>query len=244
MQVYRELHVLTARPSEADEASGAASPLRHGVGKRSLFRRPLAGRRRTRPSREAQRTRAACRSWSAAPASISRRSPRDSRRSPTSSRECALIGASEAERLGRRGTSSRACGARSRHGGRAQAQRPAADRARARGDRRDGRLARRMAGRRRRARCSRARRLLRLVIAPEREPLYAAIDARFDRMIENGAIEEVRGAAGARSRRRPSRRCGPMACASSAPISPAPSSLEDAADQVEDRVAAATPSGR
>ena len=34
--------------------------------------------------------------------------------------------------------------------------------------------------------------LLRIVIAPEREPLYAAIDARFDRMIEQGAIEEVR----------------------------------------------------
>jgi len=34
--------------------------------------------------------------------------------------------------------------------------------------------------------------VLPLVIAPEREPLYAAIDARFDRMIENGAIEEVR----------------------------------------------------
>jgi len=34
--------------------------------------------------------------------------------------------------------------------------------------------------------------VLRLVIAPEREPLYAAIDARFDRMVEEGAIEEVR----------------------------------------------------
>jgi tRNA dimethylallyltransferase len=33
---------------------------------------------------------------------------------------------------------------------------------------------------------------LKLVIAPEREPLYAAIDARFDRMIERGAVEEVR----------------------------------------------------
>ncbi len=33
---------------------------------------------------------------------------------------------------------------------------------------------------------------LRLVVAPEREPLYAAIDARFDRMIEQGAVEEVR----------------------------------------------------
>ena len=33
---------------------------------------------------------------------------------------------------------------------------------------------------------------LRLVIAPEREPLYAAIDARFDRMIERGVLDEVR----------------------------------------------------
>jgi tRNA dimethylallyltransferase len=34
---------------------------------------------------------------------------------------------------------------------------------------------------------------LRVVIAPEREPLYAAIDARFDCMIEQGAIDEVSG---------------------------------------------------
>jgi tRNA dimethylallyltransferase len=33
---------------------------------------------------------------------------------------------------------------------------------------------------------------LKLVIAPEREPLYAAVDARFDRMIEAGAMDEVR----------------------------------------------------
>jgi tRNA dimethylallyltransferase len=33
---------------------------------------------------------------------------------------------------------------------------------------------------------------MKLVIAPERDPLYAAIDARFDRMIEGGALEEVR----------------------------------------------------
>jgi tRNA dimethylallyltransferase len=33
--------------------------------------------------------------------------------------------------------------------------------------------------------------VLRLVIAPEREPLYAAIDARFDRMVEDGALDEV-----------------------------------------------------
>ncbi|MGA7545635.1 MAG: tRNA (adenosine(37)-N6)-dimethylallyltransferase MiaA [Methyloceanibacter sp.] len=37
---------------------------------------------------------------------------------------------------------------------------------------------------------------LKLVIAPEREPLYAAIDARFDRMLEGGAIEEVRALVG------------------------------------------------
>jgi tRNA dimethylallyltransferase len=37
---------------------------------------------------------------------------------------------------------------------------------------------------------------LRLVIAPEREPLYATIDARFDRMIEDGALDEVRALLG------------------------------------------------
>ena len=34
--------------------------------------------------------------------------------------------------------------------------------------------------------------VLRIVIAPEREALYAGIDARFDRMIARGAVEEVR----------------------------------------------------
>jgi tRNA dimethylallyltransferase len=34
--------------------------------------------------------------------------------------------------------------------------------------------------------------LVKLVIAPEREPLYAAIDARFDAMIAQGAVEEIR----------------------------------------------------
>src|SRR5438876_389364 len=34
--------------------------------------------------------------------------------------------------------------------------------------------------------------VLKLVIAPEREPLYSRIDARFDRMIEAGAMDEVR----------------------------------------------------
>jgi tRNA dimethylallyltransferase len=32
----------------------------------------------------------------------------------------------------------------------------------------------------------------RIVVAPEREPLYAAIDARFDTMMEEGVAEEVR----------------------------------------------------
>ena len=33
--------------------------------------------------------------------------------------------------------------------------------------------------------------MMRLVIAPERAPLYAGIDTRFDRMIEAGALDEV-----------------------------------------------------
>jgi tRNA dimethylallyltransferase len=36
---------------------------------------------------------------------------------------------------------------------------------------------------------------LKIVVAPEREPLYAAIDARFDRMIAQGALEEARALA-------------------------------------------------
>lgn len=34
--------------------------------------------------------------------------------------------------------------------------------------------------------------VLKLVVAPERETIYTAIDTRFDRMIEQGALEEVR----------------------------------------------------
>jgi len=33
--------------------------------------------------------------------------------------------------------------------------------------------------------------VLKLVVAPEREAIYAAIDARFDRMLEEGALDEV-----------------------------------------------------
>ena len=36
---------------------------------------------------------------------------------------------------------------------------------------------------------------LKIVVAPEREPLYAAIDARFDRMMAEGALEEARALA-------------------------------------------------
>ncbi len=34
--------------------------------------------------------------------------------------------------------------------------------------------------------------VMKLVVAPERETVYARVDARFDRMIEAGAVEEVR----------------------------------------------------
>jgi len=34
--------------------------------------------------------------------------------------------------------------------------------------------------------------VVKLVVAPERETIYARIDTRFDRMIEQGALEEVR----------------------------------------------------
>ena len=59
---------------------------------------------------------------------------------------------------------------------------------------------------------------LRLVIAPEREPLYAAIDARFDRMIEDGALDEVRALL-VLSSIPGSPPCARMACANWRPIS-------------------------
>jgi tRNA dimethylallyltransferase len=40
------------------------------------------------------------------------------------------------------------------------------------------------------------RNLARFVIAPEREELYRRIDARFDAMLANGALDEVRALAG------------------------------------------------
>lgn len=40
--------------------------------------------------------------------------------------------------------------------------------------------------------------VLKLVVAPERDAIYAAIDARFDRMIEQGALEEVEALASLR----------------------------------------------
>ena len=36
-------------------------------------------------------------------------------------------------------------------------------------------------------------RVLTLVVAPERDTVYAAIDARFDTMMKEGALDEVRG---------------------------------------------------
>ena len=50
--------------------------------------------------------------------------------------------------------------------------------------------------------------VLKLVVAPEREQLYAAIDARFDTMIEQGALEEVRALLALGLDRRPARHAG------------------------------------
>ena len=69
---------------------------------------------------------------------------------------------------------------------------------------------------------------LRLVIAPEREPLYAAIDARFDRMIEQGALDEVRALLGLELDPGLAGHARRMACASWRPISRAPLSREEA----------------
>ena len=72
MQVYGELRVLTARPSAEDEASAPHRLYGHVPAADALFGRSLARRYRGRCWRRCAR-RGACRSSSAAPASISRR---------------------------------------------------------------------------------------------------------------------------------------------------------------------------
>ena len=77
--------------------------------------------------------------------------------------------------------------------------------------------------------------VLRLVIAPEREALYAAIDARFDAMIEAGAIEEVRALLALGLDPGLLRRCGRMACASLPLYLAGDSSLAERGRQGQDR---------
>ena len=70
-----------------------------------------------------------------------------------------------------------------------------------------------------------------------------AIDARFDRMIEHGAIDEVRALLALGLDRRASRRCVRTACASLRAYLGGTSSLEDAVAKAKTETAA-TPSGR
>ena len=72
MQVYRELRILTARPSPADEARVPHALYGFVAGRRELLGRPLRGGRRRGPSRR-RSARGGARSSSAAPASTSRR---------------------------------------------------------------------------------------------------------------------------------------------------------------------------
>ena len=84
--------------------------------------------------------------------------------------------------------------------------------------------------------------VLKLVIAPEREPLYATIDARFESMIGQGALEEVRRCWrwGSIPGSRP---CARMACASLALISAGASTWKRRSPRPRPRPAA-MPSGK
>ena len=188
MQVYRDLRILTARPTPAGGGAGAAPALRPCRRRGELLRRTLSARRRSSAGGGAPH--AACRSSSAARAFTSRPS---SKASPTS-RPC-RGGARARPRRGRgprkRGAPRRARGARSGDGAAPQAERPPAHPARARGGRggRESLLA--FQGRRRPGLLGEAA-SVRLFLAPERDALRPRIDARFVAMIERGAIEEVR----------------------------------------------------
>ena len=72
MQVYRDLRIITARPSRGRGGARAAPALRSCRCRRELFGRAVV-RDARRGARRGASGRAACRSWSAAPGSTSRR---------------------------------------------------------------------------------------------------------------------------------------------------------------------------
>ena len=241
MQVYRELAVLTARPSQAEMQRAPHSSLRHGSRQRALLRRPLPRGRGARAAR-CERRRDACRSSSAAPASISRRSPKGSPRSPTCRRRFARIGARKP-----RGSARRDCIVRlqARDPVMAARLRPSDPQRLLRAleviDATSVSLAEWQGADA--AAVLHPQGLLRIVIAPERE---AALCGDRCALRPHDRARRHRGGAGAsraRSRSRSSRRCGRMACASLPLISRATAASKRRSKRRRPR-AAAMPSGR
>ena len=100
----------------------------------------------------------------------------------------------------RRGAARRTGATRSCFRRAAEAARPHPHRARARSGRGDGPLADRLASRWLAAAACRREHSARVFLAPDRDQLYARIDARFDAMLNAGALEEVAALGGAASR--------------------------------------------
>ncbi len=189
MQVYRDLRVLTARPTPEEEARVPHRLYGHVDAGDELFRRRLGGGcgRVLAEARAQNRLpifvggtglyfKALTRGLSAVPPI-----PPEIRDGVRARLERDGVEALHAE-LARRDPASAAT---------LEAARPHPHRARAGSGRSDRPLVDRLASRGPAAACCRRAQFRALFLSPEREALYARIDARFDAMLKAGALEEV-----------------------------------------------------
>ena len=188
MQVYRDLRVITARPTPEEEARVPHRLYGHidAAVNCSAGRwvadaaAALGGGARAKPPADLRgRLRPVLQGVDARPVGGAAHSAGDTRERP---------GAAGTRR--RRGAACRADAARSGIGRTAETARPRPDRPCARSGRGDRAFADRLASRGLAAAAA-VRSFSALFLAPDRDALYARIDARFDAMLEAGALDEV-----------------------------------------------------
>ena len=191
MQVYRELRHPDGAADARGRGAGAACALRLRQRRGGLFGRALCGRCGPGDRRGA-RAAAACRSSSAAPGSTSRRCWKACRRCRPIDPDVRAHWRAQAAQRPAAGAACDPGAARSGDGGAADADRPPAHRARARGAGEHRPVARRLAARAGPAGARRGRDGAPAGAAGSRRSRLQIIDARFDAMLAAGALEEVR----------------------------------------------------
>ena len=191
MQVYRELRILTARPTPEEEARAPHALYGFVSGSRGLFGRTLC-RRCGHGHRRGARAAAACPSSSAAPGSISRCCWKASRRCRPIDPDVRAHWRAQAARRPAPELHADPGAARPGDGGAPDADRSAAHRARAGGAGEHRAVARRLAARARQAGAGARRRRCGCWCCRIAQRTAQTIDARFDAMMAAGALEEVR----------------------------------------------------